>query len=296
MVRWQNRFMSERSEIIEWIRGELIGPSRLLAEANVIEFAEGEFVDPVPLRRGPLAWRPEPDSALEEVLYYERESPHRKYGAGLLHPGAAPTTTPQPDEVALHAADTIGAEPNADEVVAEDDSLDERAEEEGTVSFDATDDFEVSSPDIRHPSTIGISFCVRLAEDGRIVVRLPQTRRFPWQAADSPTFAMNGRYEPCKRRWTDDQGRAQENSIWRRHPAMVADSQIVINRSDLVAGRPVRRDVTMPENSPLNLAAEVFPRYREEEDVWLLTVVLRNSTQVAGAAEPRTAVLYQTYF
>ncbi|HSS20971.1 MAG TPA: helicase-related protein [Pyrinomonadaceae bacterium] len=289
--------MSDRSRMIEWIRGELVGPSRLLAEGTLIEFAAAEFADPVPLRRGPLVWRPNPDSSLEEVLYYERESPHRKYGAGLLHPGAVPTTmTMQPDDVALHAADTIGAEPNADEVLTVDEDLAESDEEEGAGSFDATDDFEVSSPDIRHPSTVGISFCVKLNEDGRIIIRLPQSRRFVWQEADSPVFAINGRYEPCKRRWTDDQGRSQEASIWRRHPAMVADSQVIINRSDLVAGRPVRREVAMPENSPLNLRVEVFPRFREEEDIWLLTIVLRNSTQVAGETQPRTAILYQTYF
>jgi hypothetical protein len=52
--------MIERSEMIEWIRGELVGPSRPLADAAVIEFAGREFVDAVALRNGPLAWRPEP--------------------------------------------------------------------------------------------------------------------------------------------------------------------------------------------------------------------------------------------
>ncbi len=40
--------MNERSEMIEWIRGELVGPSRPLAEPAVIEFIDREFVDPVP--------------------------------------------------------------------------------------------------------------------------------------------------------------------------------------------------------------------------------------------------------
>ena len=286
--------MSERSEMIEWIRGELVGPSRLLTETHVIEFVDEEFVDPIALRRGPVAWRPEPDSSLEEILYYERETPHRKYGAGLLHPGAIPTAT-KPDDAALHATDMIGAEADAEEGQIDDEGLHESEEERGS-SFDLADDFEVSSPDIRHPSTIGISFCVRLDEDGRIVVRLPKHRRFPWQETDSPVFALNGRYELCKRRWTDDQGRAQESPIWRRYPALMPDSQIVINRSDLTAGRPVRRDVTMPENSPLTLSVEVFPRHKEGDDVWLLTVVLRNTTQVAGVGQPRTVVLYQAYF
>lgn len=288
--------MSERSELIEWIRGEIVGPSRLLTDASVIEFSNGEFADSVALRRGPLAWRPDPDSALEEILYYERESPHRKYGAGLLHPGAASTTpATKPDDVALHATDTIGAETSADEAFVA-DQADESEEDEGAGSFEAADDFEVSSPDIRHPSTIGVSFCARLDDDGRIVVRLPQHRRFPWQDASSPAFAVNGRYERCKRRYTDDHGRDQETPIWRRHPAMLPDSQIIINRTDLVARHAVPFDVIMPEGSPISLRVEVFPRYREVDDVWLLTVVLRNSTQTDRANEPHASVLYQTYF
>src|SRR4030042_5490799 len=107
--------MSERSKIIEGIRGELVGPSRPLAEPALVEFNNREFVDPVPLRRGPLVWRPDPDVDLQEVLYFERETPHRKYGAGLLHPTGASATTPLPDQAALQATDTIGAEPEADE-------------------------------------------------------------------------------------------------------------------------------------------------------------------------------------
>jgi hypothetical protein len=281
--------------MIEWIRGELVGPSRPLADAAVIEFTDREFVDAVALRSGPLAWRPEPDEVLQEILYFQRESPHRKYGAGLLHPGAA-AALPPPDEVALQAADTIGAEADPDVVPVTDEDSDEREAGEVSGSFDATEDFEVTSPDVRHPSTIGISFCVRLSKDGRVIVRLPQSQRFAWQQSDSSPFHMNGRYESCKRRWTDDQGRMHEAPVWRRHPAVLPESEIIIDRHDIVAGRPIRRDVTMQEGSPLNLRIEVFPRYREEEDVWLLTIVLRNSTQLDGTQEPRAAVLYQTYF
>jgi hypothetical protein len=295
--------MSERSEMIAWMRGELVGPARPLAEAAVVAFAGREFVDPVALRRGPLAWSPAPGSAFEEILYYERESPHRKYGAGILHPGAppaavaaaAPDASP-PDEVALQATDTIGAEVESDETAAAEDA-DENHTEDGSAASDPAEDFEVTSPDVRHPSTIGISFCVRLAADGRIVVRLPQSRRFVWQPADSPAFLLNGRYESCKRRWADEQGAPREGPVWRRRPAVMPGTEVIFNRAEFVTGHPVRRDVTMPEESPLRLRVEVFPRQvRGQTDVWLLTVVLRNSTVVDGAREPREAVLYQTCF
>jgi hypothetical protein len=84
--------MSERSELITWIRGEIVGPSPFLKQPLVAEFTNGEFVDTEPKRRGPVAWRPAPDADLEEILYYDRETPHRKYGAGLLHPGGVMAT------------------------------------------------------------------------------------------------------------------------------------------------------------------------------------------------------------
>src|SRR5687767_14920643 len=87
---------SERSRLIEWIRGELVGPSRPIADAAVIEFHDRDYTDPVALRSGPLAWRPAPDASAQEVLYYQRETPHRKYGAGVLHPG--PQSVPPPDD------------------------------------------------------------------------------------------------------------------------------------------------------------------------------------------------------
>lgn len=81
--------MKERSELIEWLRGEIVGPSRFLGEPTVITFREGVFSDSDPKRRGPLAWRSAGDEPPEEVLYYDREKPSRKYGVGLLHPVVA---------------------------------------------------------------------------------------------------------------------------------------------------------------------------------------------------------------
>lgn len=294
--------MSERSGMIEWIRGEMVGPSRPLAEAAVMAFDGGEFIDPVAQRRGPLAWRPAQDAPLEEVLYYDRESPHRKYGTGLLHPGApsnAPgvVVPPSADEVALHASDTIGVEAEADDGPSESGDAGDENTAEVSGGSETADDFEVTSPDVRHPSTIGISFCVRLAADGRIIVRLPQSRRFAWQPAASPPFPLNGRYESGKRRWADEQGRPKDGPVWRRRPAVLPGTEVVFHRTELVSGHAVRRDVTMPEASPLRLRVEVFPRrMQHDEDVWLVTVVLRNSARPEGERQARESVLYQALF
>lgn len=179
--------MRERSEMIEWIRSELVGPSRPLAEPYLVEFSGREFIDSISLRRGPVVWQPDPDGDIQEVLYFERESPHRKYGAGLLHPATAPTAAPPPDQAAMEATDTIGAELDAGG--AQNDALDGAASSgdddstgSGTANvdtgLDASEDFEVTSPDVRHPSTIGISFCAQLEANSHIIVLLPKAGVF----------------------------------------------------------------------------------------------------------------------
>src|SRR6056297_25769 len=133
--------MSERSEMIEWIRGEIVGPARRLSEPEVATFQEKVFADRTAMRRGPLVWFPQPAGDPEEVLYFDRESPHRKYGAGLLHP-EMPDMAAAPDEVAMQATDTVGAE--VEDEVGEDGTTsgEDDAPVEGSTASGAADDFE----------------------------------------------------------------------------------------------------------------------------------------------------------
>jgi hypothetical protein len=265
-------------------------------EPTMIEFVEREFADTERLRRGPLVWRPAPHLGLEEVLYYERETPHRKYGAGLLHPVTVAVAS---DEAALKQTDTVGIDPGGDEYNSEPltdkdvvDLDESEAEEEAETNL--PDDFEVTSPDIRHPSTLGISFCVHLSPNAQVVLRLPQSRRFFWQTKGAPDFALNGRYELCQRRWNDD-GNEREAPMWRRIPAVLPDTNVVIQATELASGQVISKDITMPEASPLKLRFEAFSR-RLEDNNWLLTVVLRNSSSPTGGTALRESVLYQTLF
>ena len=298
--------MTERSQIIEWMRGEMVGPARPLSDPEIAVFTNRDFTDLVPMRRGPLAWRPTPDASVQEVLFYDRESPHRKYGMGLLHAPVLPPLTPPPNQAAqtaLQATDTIGAEPGADEPPdeaggnqAEEDDETEDTDSATSNRPDPSDDFEVTSPDVRHPSTIGISFCVRLDEKGSIVVRLPLSRNFFWQPENTPPLQLNGRYEACTRRWTDA-GVAKTGPMWRRTPAVLPGAAVAIDRAELVHGRVVHKEVTMPQGSPIALRVEVFPRrLKGRENAWLLTVVLRNSTDPATVRNQHEAILYQTFF
>ena len=290
--------MTERSKLIDWLRGELVGPSRSIAAPSVVEFQGKDLPDPIPHRAGPMAWRPLPESDIEEVLYYQRETPHRKYGAGLLHPGDV-LQSPAPDQVAVQATDTLGVDSdgnNVPELPREEETTSEEPGDEGDLA-DTFDDFEVTSPDVRHPSTIGISFCVKLPPKAHLIVRLPLTKRFSWQDHASPDFPVNGRYEPCTRRWTDETGRPLDAPMWRRQPALLPPATVQVSGSDLVPGQVIRHEVGMPEGSPLSLRVEIFPRrIQAQPDLWLLTVVLRNSTKPLSTLEPREATLYQTFF
>jgi hypothetical protein len=289
--------MRERADLTDWIRGELVGPARPISEAAKVQFEDREFSDPVPLRRGPLAWLPPNESDPQEVLYFDRESPHRKYGAGLLHPAWGAATNPPPGDAALQATDTVGVEPtdeDTEEGTAEEepDSLEHGA----ASSADNSDDFEVTSPDVRHPSTMGVSFCVVLRKGGRLNIRIPQQRRFAWQAKDAAPFQVNGRYEACKRRWIDKEGHDRESPVWRRHPAVASSASITIDNSHFVSRQVIKRELPMPGGAPLRLRVEIFPRQIEDRtDAWLVTVVLRNSTEPRSSGE-RETVLYQTFF
>jgi hypothetical protein len=292
--------MSERSELISWIRGEIVGPSRPLEIPQIATFQEQSFSDTVSLRRGPLAWRPNANSEIEEILYFDRETPHRKYGVGLLYPsGAIQSNSLSPEQAAIEATDTLGIEPDDGEDLdsAVDNTLETPDVIEHIDSIDAIDDFEVTSADVRHPSTIGITFCVNLSPTGNLTIRLPQSRSFTWQDDDSPPFKLNGRYESCVRQWKDDQQRPKVATIWRRRPAVLPDTAITVGCSELIAGHPIIRKIIMPEGSPISLQIEIFPReIVGKHGFWLVTIVLRNMTLVHEDGSDREAVLYQTYF
>lgn len=298
--------MRERSDLIAWIRGDLVGPTAFFRSPSIAAFRQNEFPDPDPDRKGSLAWRPFPEARPEEVLYYERESPHRKYGVGLLHPSGEIEPAIPPDVAAAAGSDTFGADDADEDGAIPDDGNGDASDQGGDFGqSDESDDFEVTSPDIRHPSTIGVSFCVRLNDDGQIQIRLPSSRRFSWQEESDLPVPLNGRYERCKRRWTNKLGRSCEADIFRRLPALAEGTVVEINNVDLEHGKKISRDVAMPAGSPIALRIEVFPRKLRDGDgvwrgVWLATAVLRNVTKSSSGQDVqsgnRAAILYQTFF
>lgn len=294
--------MRERSALVGYIRGEIVGPSRPLTSPEIIEFADGVFTDTNSSRRGGLAWRPAAEAPLEEVLYYDRESPHRKYGTGLLHPEG--TQALNPDENAAKATDTLGADLQTSEIEGSDPDPDpdpEPAETaSGTAGLDGSDptsdDFEVTSPDVRHPSTVGITFCGHVPVDASVVVRLPRARHFPWQEDDEPPFSLNGRYEACTRMVHAEGKATRKDPAWRRVPAVAEETVVTVSGRELAAGKPISKPVPLPAGSPITLTVDLYPRaLANSDDLYLVTVVLRNRRQASGEGN-REATLFQSYF
>jgi hypothetical protein len=281
--------MRDRAELIESIRSEIVGPAKLDSPFQLI-FTERVCVDPVANRRGGLVWQPSLGEESQEILYFDRESPHRKYGAGLLHPPQREALEEAAD-LALRAGDTIGADVDTESVLptAQDTASDASAGD--------GDDFEISDRDVRRPSSMSVSACIRIPAGGALLVRLPTSKRFAWQSNDAQPLQLNGRYERCTRRWRDDSGEEQEGPAWRRVSAFgQRTAEVCIRAEKFQHGRLIREDVSMPTASPLRLRVEVFTRLLQNGVDWLVTVVLRNTSFSDKSIEEREQVLFQSYF
>jgi hypothetical protein len=278
----------ERAKMIEAIRAELVGPSRPVADPSLISFEgdthlhEGEFMD------GSKVWRPAGSDALQEVLYFNRESPHRNYGAGQLHP---------PGETTIDAATRAASASNEKE--EDEDDGDDSNDTDGVViqESEGQDDFEVTSPDQRRNSTMGMSFRVKLRADGAIRLSLPKSIKFKWQSHESAPFEVNGWYEASKLRSAATQDR---RDAWRRLPAVNEQSFVDLRGDELTDRVVIRRDVPMAPGCPVRLRFEVLPRrHADGEGCWLITVVLRNVTEFTSdhfESDKKQRILFQTYY
>ena len=191
----------ERSDLIAWLRGELVGPTEFLAEPDEVIFNDKKSYDEhTPDRRGPLTWRPTADDELQEVLYYRQESPQRKYGAGLLFPSSY-SRRDHHDGPTISTEDNIGFVPEQQDfennLLFTEQSTDDSGQSNNFETHEEpSQDFEISETDKRQTSVIGISFCASFEPDGALIIEIPQSRRFPWQGRENASgkpFQLNGR-------------------------------------------------------------------------------------------------------
>ncbi len=275
--------------MIEAIRAEVVGPSRPNTPPKLITFAgnthvhEGEFLE------GPHAWIADDNNMPQEILHYNRESAHRNYGAGQLHPPGE-----LPLDVALRAAAASDERYDDEEV----ESATKEKDAPVILESDGQNDFEVTSADQRRSSTIGVSFRVRLPVAGLIKLSLPRSVAFGWQHPGAVPFDVNGWYEPCKLQ--SEAGRGEKRDGWRRRPATYSDSYVEIKSSELRDREVIKVRMPTDAGCPINLRVDVFPRkHNDGVDCWLITVVLRNVSELPeelSELEKKQRVLFQTYY
>lgn len=280
--------MIERAKLIEWLRSEIVGPKKAEKTDNVINFEDRVFYDTSVDRSGPIFWLPDETNEPQEVIYFKREAPSRKYGVGMLHP-------------------IILANNDLDDTLADSDlqlddnsqnekekNSDEEVELEGSDPDDL--DFEINSLDNRKIASIGISFSAFMPYGSILKITVPQKRSYPWQGC-SEDFPVNGRYERC-RMLSQRDGRQVEGECWRRRPAVNDQTIIEINVSDMTSHKVIKRVIDKKEDNPIDLQIEVFPRRMAllGEHCWLFTVVLKNITPRRVERSLTEETLFQSYF
>ena len=275
----------DRAVLISWLRGEMVGPSRPVGEVVIVSFNDKVLKDYEKYRFHQLAWHSLPDKDPQEILHRNSDAPFQKYGAGLLHPGWVALDAVSSDN---QNEDTIPEEVGLVPEWNEDGLSENRAIEERDELDE--DDFEVSSPEARCPSTMGLTFCARMSADSSLLVRLPRKKLFFWQSPNDDPYLVNGRYERCI--GTFD---GKEHSLWRRLHCFLPDTELIIRAEDLRHRKTITKEIGLPDGSPMDLKLKIYPREIRDHD-WLFTVVLLNEHQAVGGQQHQEATLYQAFF
>lgn len=283
---------TERSQLIEFLRGELVGPIRDVGAKPgrptfEVKQAGAQVNHPCPDKyNARLYWKPEgPEGDHEEVLSFRgATNPFSAYGAGLLYPTGVADTVTDPEA----ESEGEGAEDVESTNEVESEGSDETDE---SLTTDA--DLEIGNPDASKPSTMATTFRVRMDAGSLLSVRVPRSKQYFWQTETQLPFALNGRYE----RFTlivPVQGRTQPLSIssWRRLPAVAIDAAVSFS-IDEFSGLPKPKTVPLAASAPpgFKLEVQVYPRSLPDGS-WLVTAVLRN-TSTRG---DRELALFQSYF
>ena len=304
----------ERTHLIDFLRGELVGPIRSAGSTQTRTRYEVTGAGPFEPHPAPgdysawLFWKPEGmDGDEEEILSVPGgRNPHRSYGIGILYP------EPRGNQGNEGSADDEAVNPDKDDEsgstsVAQGDEDDENpgdgAMDEGLAGNEKTqkstaqdDDFEVNSSDARRPSSMAISFCARLDADGEIVVAFPRARRLAWQAAEDAPFPLNGVYERfmLRREGGEGQDAAKEVPAYRRRPAVARNAVVRFGGKDLL-GRASKQAVPKAPGvrDDLKLEAQAFTRpHSFEKGAILVTVVMRNRSE----CDDRDLAVFQSCF
>lgn len=293
----------ERAQLVEFLRGELMGPIRS-AEGDPgrkrINVPGTSSVEPHPdpgAFNAWLYWKPEgPDGEEQEILSISGGSnPYQTYGVGVLYPAAIVEDGQTSNEQESEATPPTGLVDEG-ELVEEEGPADEDADSRAN-STAPDDDLEIQSSDANRPSSMAITFCLKLGATGALVVSMPRSRRTAWQTEDQAEFPLNGFYERFQLRRPRKEGQDEDPTVtaWRRRPAVAQDAAVrfpaeLLAKSAQTSERTQRvpNAVGIPESFRLDVLA--YPRPRQDGSL-LVTVVLRNKSE-----DPKLMALFQTQF
>lgn len=301
--------LHDRSNLMEWIRGELVGP-QLTCQFPVNPTQQGQKIPKILSSLSCLGGTsdkpvintgsntvlfhkyPDVSGNPEEIIWYKFETPRKRYGVGVLYPARV-------EEVPEIDADQDASDDPADDQLANgaNNPVDDFPDGYGV---DDSDDFEIAAKDRYKPSSLGISFHVKLTEGSCLKLSLPDRFHFSWQL-NGREYPVNGFYKAIGPFWFAHQPNglnAKQATGYARFPAALpaglpSKSEITIPQGELrnnVALEP--KVVSLSEGCPLKIRFRVFPRETADK-TWLITVVLENVTEAKEGYDPN---LYQTHF
>ncbi|MFD3349467.1 helicase-related protein [Alteromonas macleodii] len=299
----------ERTQEIEFIRSDLIGPAitrfapkEHRPEEDKVEFDQNmAFQYPVSLSGPgtPVFWRQTNQALWQEIIHFKGETPLNKYGAGLLYAGGlrndsetrsespAESNNETPSEVISNVVNEEiqkGFEPNIN-----------NEPDNEVAGHSPEEDFEVTSRDAYKPSTMGVSFCLKNS-NGKIIISFPDTKHFFWQGDNDEPFQVNGGYQKCVKNISEN-GKLTSYPAWRRIPVTSKETCVEIDVSSLNHGKKHTIEIPVLPPSTLKIRAEIFPRKINKQ--WLITVVLRNFVEAANLDSNEKLIantLFQSFF
>ncbi|HCA5286695.1 TPA: hypothetical protein MW252_002806 [Acinetobacter nosocomialis] len=290
----------ERALEIEFIRSELMGPSRLLNADQKIElicFDENLTFRPKEGASNICFWKQDNSEVLQEVISYRRENPFQKYGVGVLYPLNDKVDPIESDT----DEDSQGSDEGGDQILMEETETPvvEGEKNFSQVSYEVYDDndqdFSLSKNDTYRPSLIGVSFCLEASSpETVIVVSLPPEKKFFWQIETALPIQLNGGYELCKK-IVNNANKKKTLDAWRRIALTNIDTKIKVKLNDLKLGKPYKEELNSKFGPRLQI--ELFPRKILNKVI--ITCVLRNLTDSSNLNSHSDRIknsLFQSYF
>jgi len=280
--------VKDRATLLGLTRSELVGPSRFSDKAAEVKIEDKSIrIDETV---GPAFIKNETTGSLEEVLYDRSEGPARKYGVGILYP----TWEHQQPIIDDQLEDTVGYD------TLEEDDEDEKATSSpnNLPAGEGDDEDDPAAPVANRyqPSSLGISFCVRLGKESKLIVGLPHETRFDWQVESDESFPVNGYYRPVE---VLKKIEAKEQPIRNRGAyrtnAFPVGYKIEIESDEIESEPYLTRSIDVSEGSGQVFNFDVRVRRLPDPDHWLLTLTLRNQTTTDTPRQPQF-MLFQTFF